>query len=232
MSRAPSPLIPGEVVPKPVRRVIRWPLVLGVALLMVLWLLMVAYLETHQAASARQAEGVVSPAPPAVVPAPESSAPESSAPIPAQPFAPVVAAAEVSSSVASSGAQPALPHLALQAEIDTRLAATPLEFRYMKLTLRNDSLRTLRALAERVAAAEQPVAVLVRVHAHSWGTAERNLEISVQRADVIRREMIAAGLPASRVSAEGVGQAEPSLGRSERETRRLNRRTEIRIMRN
>ena len=42
----------------------------------------------------------------------------------------------------------------------------------------------------------------------------------------------AAGLPQERVRAEGVGGGEPRRGRNDEETRRLNRRTEIRIVRN
>ena len=71
----------------------------------------------------------------------------------------------------------------------------------------------------------------VRVHANSWGSAQRNLEVSARRAAVVREVLLAAGLPQERVTAEG-GRGRTARGRNDEETRRLNRRTEIRIVRN
>lgn len=120
---------------------------------------------------------------------------------------------------------------ALQAEVDRALAVDPVEFRYLKFQLRNKSRRLLQGLGKRLAGEAGQFSVEVRVHANSWGSAQRNLEVSARRAAVVREVLLAAGLPQERVRAEGVG-GEPRRGRNDEETRRLNRRTEIRIVRN
>jgi len=221
-----------------IRRAVHWPVLLGAVLLVAVWLSLAGYVlarvEEGRAAKALSAVGpstamMLRPAPVATA-VPVEAAPQSDRGAMAargtiaEPAAAIVVDPAVSVDDGTGAKE-------LQIEIDRTLAARPVEFRYMQFQLRNDSRRVLLALGERLAAEEFPFAVRVRVHASSWGSARSNLEVSAERAQVVRDLLVSAGLPAGRVSAEGVGEAEPLRGRNEDETRRLNRRTEIRIVR-
>ena len=57
-----------------------------------------------------------------------------------------------------------------------------------------------------------------------------NLDLSRRRAEAVRKHLIAAGISANRISAKGYGEENPVTDNSTRAGRRLNRRTEFRII--
>ncbi len=64
-------------------------------------------------------------------------------------------------------------------------------------------------------------------HTDSVGSEDYNLELSLRRAEAVRRALIAYGVPAERLSAEGRGEAEPRASNATAAGRQLNRRVEI-----
>jgi len=64
-------------------------------------------------------------------------------------------------------------------------------------------------------------------HTDSTGSAERNKELSQQRADFIRDVLVSKGVAASRISSIGYGQSQPIASNSTREGRQKNRRIAI-----
>lgn len=222
----PPPQI-GDAGANRIRRAAHWPVLVGALLLILLWLSLAAYVQAHVEASMGRVLAAVRPLAAAgqIVPVERPRAA-------AQPLISEARASESVAPVSDTSVAAVSQAGRLQAEVDRMLAETPLEFRYMKFQLRDASRRALFRLGERLVAENGDFAVQVRVHANSWGSRRRNLEVSARRAQVVRDELLAAGLPANRVSFEGVGEAESRLGRNESETRRLNRRTEIRIMGN
>lgn len=223
-----------------IRRAVHWPVLLGGMLLIALWLALAGYVQAQvEASMATLSHGKEASA----WTVPEGGPIRAAQQANGLPVAAMVLAGQIASLPGSSVGDDSplekgveavgedLALSALQAEVDQALEASPVEFAYMKNHLRADSRRTLLHLGARLAAEKPAFEVQVRVHASSWGSSERNLEVSAARADVVRNQLLAAGLPENRVTAEGVGEAEPLHGRNERETRRLNRRTEIRIVR-
>ena len=61
------------------------------------------------------------------------------------------------------------------------------------------------------------------------GSEAANRKLSRERAQSARRAIIVAGIPASRVSAEGYGSAHPLADNSTEEGRAQNRRTSLLI---
>lgn len=71
--------------------------------------------------------------------------------------------------------------------------------------------------------------VVVKGHTDSTGNRDSNLRLSEDRADAVRRYMIARGVPASRVTAIGFGDAMPMASNQTAAGRQQNRRVEIEI---
>lgn len=76
-------------------------------------------------------------------------------------------------------------------------------------------------------AAHPDVAVVVRGHTDSTGSAEFNLELSARRAEVVADRLLAAGARPSQLVATGVGPAEPVADNGTDDGRRANRRSEV-----
>ncbi|MDP4219739.1 MAG: OmpA family protein [Bacteroidota bacterium] len=67
-------------------------------------------------------------------------------------------------------------------------------------------------------------------HADLTGTHEKNMELSVQRAEAVRRYLIQSGIEAGRLQTIGYGDTRPIADNSTEEGRRLNRRIEFVIL--
>ena len=67
-------------------------------------------------------------------------------------------------------------------------------------------------------------------HTDDVGPAEYNASLSQRRADAIRNYLIESGIAGDRVTAVGYGEANPVADNNTRQGRRLNRRTEFRIL--
>jgi len=69
-------------------------------------------------------------------------------------------------------------------------------------------------------------------HTDSIGSEASNVKLSQDRADAVRNYLISKGIDATRISAVGYGEALPVADNKDEKGRALNRRTEIRILKN
>ncbi|MFI5264832.1 MAG: OmpA family protein, partial [Candidatus Kapaibacterium sp.] len=67
-------------------------------------------------------------------------------------------------------------------------------------------------------------------HADASGIREKNQELSIQRAEAVKRYLIQSGIEAGRLQTQGYGDARPIADNSTDEGRRLNRRIEFVIV--
>jgi outer membrane protein OmpA-like peptidoglycan-associated protein len=98
-------------------------------------------------------------------------------------------------------------------------------------SLRPDLLRDLRSVAGNLDAYPNST-VQVLGHTDNVGAASYNQDLSYRRADAVARELISAGVSASRVQAIGRGESQPVASNLTAEGRQQNRRVEIVILPN
>jgi OmpA-OmpF porin, OOP family len=67
-------------------------------------------------------------------------------------------------------------------------------------------------------------------HTDNEGTTEYNLELSLGRADSVKRYFVAGGIDESRIETRGAGEKEPIGSNDTEEGRAMNRRTEFKIL--
>lgn len=84
----------------------------------------------------------------------------------------------------------------------------------------------LDSLAERLVA-RPALRVEIRGHTDATGGRRENLALSIARASVVRRYLIARGVPAERIRTVGFGAARPMADNRSREGRAQNRRVEL-----
>lgn len=103
------------------------------------------------------------------------------------------------------------------------------EFDFGKATIRKNSEAILDE-AVKVLQAHPSIRVMISGHTDNVGSAERNLELSQQRADSVRTYLVSHGIEGSRVQAEGMGFNQPIATNDTREGRQRNRRIEFTIL--
>ena len=95
-----------------------------------------------------------------------------------------------------------------------------------KATIREESEETLQAIADIMQ--EYPATVFhIGGHTDSTGSEAYNEKLSEERAESVRQFLIEAGVPASRLTAEGYGEARPIATNQTAVGRQANRRVEI-----
>ena len=72
--------------------------------------------------------------------------------------------------------------------------------------------------------------ILVEGHTDASGGDEFNLQLSRERASSVRTALVAGGVDASKITAEGYGESRPVATNDTREGRQQNRRVEIVIV--
>jgi outer membrane protein OmpA-like peptidoglycan-associated protein len=72
--------------------------------------------------------------------------------------------------------------------------------------------------------------ILVEGHTDATGSDELNLQLSRNRASSVRSALVAGGVDASKITAEGYGESRPVASNDTREGRQQNRRVEIVIV--
>ena len=76
-------------------------------------------------------------------------------------------------------------------------------------------------------AADDAATIVIRGHTSGEGSDDYNLALSQRRAQAVVDDLIARGLDPARLSAVGVGEAEPVASNNDEAGRSLNRRVEI-----
>lgn len=72
--------------------------------------------------------------------------------------------------------------------------------------------------------------VRIEGHTDATGPAKYNIGLAVRRAETVKKFLVQEGIPADKVVAEGVGEAQPVASNATRDGRALNRRVEVEIV--
>jgi outer membrane protein OmpA-like peptidoglycan-associated protein len=96
--------------------------------------------------------------------------------------------------------------------------------------LDQDAERLLDRLA-RLVVVEPHVVLLVGGHTDSTGSAAVNRPLSQRRAAAVRDYLIARGVPAAQVVAEGLGPDDPVADNATEQGRQANRRSDVDVER-
>jgi outer membrane protein OmpA-like peptidoglycan-associated protein len=105
-------------------------------------------------------------------------------------------------------------------------------FRLGSKTLPDASLAALSKSARALKAcssAAKPIKLEIAGYTDTTGNEASNLQLSKQRAQVVRAYLVKQGVPASSLTAAGFGQASPIADNNTREGRMANRRIELKI---
>lgn len=94
-------------------------------------------------------------------------------------------------------------------------------------TLTAEAAASARALGSYIAATGGKGAVRVEGHTDNQGGADANKALSQRRADAVRDALVAAGVPASRIQAVGLGPSRPVADNGTPAGRARNRRVEV-----
>lgn len=125
----------------------------------------------------------------------------------------------------------ALPPSPAPAELVAALNQGTVAFGHKSPTLRADGHDVLRASARAIVAAGPDIRLEVGGHTDSLGTAESNLQLSQQRAEVVVAELQAQGVPAGVLVPRGYGEEQPVADNRLDAGRDRNRRIEYSVLR-
>ena len=98
-----------------------------------------------------------------------------------------------------------------------------------KATLRPESFSALNDLAE-VMKMKKKMVIEIAGHTDDVGDDAVNLKLSQARAETVRDYLAGKGISKDRVTAKGYGETKPSSTNQTEDGRQLNRRTEVRII--
>ncbi len=98
-----------------------------------------------------------------------------------------------------------------------------------KAILKPSSYKSLNELAEFMQY-KKTLKIELAGHTDSDGDADKNLVLSQRRAETVRNYLIKKGVQGNRLIAKGYGETQPVASNSTPEGKRLNRRTEVRII--
>lgn len=102
-----------------------------------------------------------------------------------------------------------------------------INFKYNSAEIEKDS-ETLLAQLYTSLKADKHAKIRIEGHTSSEGSEAYNLDLSKRRAEAVVGDLTRRGLPASRVSAVGRGEASPIASNADEAGRSLNRRVEVR----
>jgi OmpA-OmpF porin, OOP family len=75
----------------------------------------------------------------------------------------------------------------------------------------------------------EEAAVLIQGHTDNVGSDQDNLDLSLRRAEAVKSYLVGGGVPAARISSEGLGESQPKATNDSDANRAQNRRVEIGI---
>lgn len=97
-------------------------------------------------------------------------------------------------------------------------------------TLDPDSLDILAKAARAIQAAPSDTHIEIAGHTDNVGTAQRNEQLSRERADSVRNELVRLGVKASMLDIRGYGSSRPITANTTEAGRRMNRRMEFQLI--
>ena len=119
--------------------------------------------------------------------------------------------------------------LEFQAELSTLAAVDPIQFESSVDELVEGSGAILDRIADKLA--ENPgVTIEIQGHTDADGEEAANQELSERRANRVKSELEARGIPADQLTAVGYGEASPVSDNETQEGKARNRRIEFRIV--
>ena len=95
-----------------------------------------------------------------------------------------------------------------------------------KATLRPDASAVVAEI-HRLLSNDPSLRLSIDGHTDSTGTAERNRELSRQRAEAVQAALVAKGIAADRLQAQGFGPDQPLADNATEDGRAKNRRVEL-----
>ena len=104
-----------------------------------------------------------------------------------------------------------------------------IEFDFGKSTVKPESIQLIEQMAKELKEHES-IKVMISGHTDDVGTDEFNLNLSLERANSVKSELIRMGISPKRLSIEGLGKSRPLVANDSEENRRKNRRTEFTII--
>lgn len=110
-------------------------------------------------------------------------------------------------------------------DADGRIALY-INFDVDKATLRPDAAAVIDEISK-LLAGDPALKLSIEGHTDSTGTAERNRELSKQRAESVRAALVAKGIDAGRLGAQGFGSDKPLVPETDDASRAKNRRVEL-----
>ena len=111
----------------------------------------------------------------------------------------------------------------LQIKLDKELAGKTIEFASNSADLSPEGKKLLDELVPFIQkAADFPI--LIGGHTDSRGDANKNLELSKQRAEAVKKYLVSKNIPESQLTADGYGSQQPIADNQTEEGRKKNRR--------
>ena len=117
----------------------------------------------------------------------------------------------------------------IQFELPKLFTLDRVQFEFGKSSLTRESLSEMEELLEFMKRKKLTV-IEIAGHTDDVGESEENLILSQERAESVRSYLIANGIEAARVVAKGYGEEQPIATNETIEGRQINRRTEVRII--
>jgi outer membrane protein OmpA-like peptidoglycan-associated protein len=96
-----------------------------------------------------------------------------------------------------------------------------------KATLLPSASNRLQQVATALKQGDNQSKIIVEGHTDATGSPEKNQQLSMQRAEAVRKSLISDGVPADRVQAVGYGETRPVADNASPAGRATNRRVEI-----
>ena len=109
---------------------------------------------------------------------------------------------------------------------DSKIVTHGINFDVDKATIKPESMGTLNMIVQ-VLKDNPDVKFEVDGHTDNTGAAAHNLQLSQQRADAVKTQLVSMGVDASRLTTKGFGDTKPITDNNTLEGRANNRRVEF-----
>lgn len=118
------------------------------------------------------------------------------------------------------------PYKQLTSSVDAKFIARGINFDYNKATIKPESMGELNRIVEMMKAHPE-LKFEIGGHTDGDGDAAYNLKLSQERADAVKKQLIALGIDASRFTTKGYGKTMPIADNTTDNGKANNRRVEF-----